>query len=299
MSNEIVNDSHIENDVEEVFQDDSQEFDIREAFGLPAKNEEEESEEGEQSVNDKTPAKEDVKDTKKTIVKFNKEDVEIDDDKIPELLQKGLALDKERDRAKQSQTDLDRAAKLLGYKDHADLAAGLDALEQQQQQKQQTDLDELRNDMLDQLEANGLDRTKAEEWINNHPLIKQGEEAIVAQQKVTAAQEENKRWKPLYESYPEIDRLAKAGDYSWATPELLELSKRNDPLLAYEHLNKSATQSQTKKQVEQKLIKQQQLSSRSKVETIDGEQENRASEELRGAFALFGIDPKRAQKYAK
>lgn len=240
-------------------------------------------------------------DSKKLKVKFNKEEIEVDEDKIPEYVQKGLALDKEREKNKQSQTDLDRAAKLLGYKDHADLSAGLDALEQQQQQKKQTELDELREDMLLQLEANGVDRAKAEQWINSHPLIKQGEEAIANQQKVTAEQAEASRWKPLYDAFPDIQALAQKGDFSWYTPEFAELAKRNDPLLAYEHLNKDTVQTQTKKQLEQKLIKQQQLGNRSN--TLGNTQTEEVTSTLlpaqRALAEMFGVSEAGVEKQQK
>lgn len=287
-------------EVPEVFQDDSQEFDVREAFGLPAQVEnDEDSDEGERSVNDKTPAKEDIKDSKKTVVKFNKEDVEIDEDKIPELLQKGLALDKERDKAKQSQNDLDRAAKLLGYKDHADLSAGLDVLEKTMLKDQQDKHEQLKQKMIDDLVDNGITEESAREYIENNPLIQEGRKAIEAQQKTKEYQEVATKWNELYEAYETLEKPVEGQPTPWYTPEMEALVQKGySPLHAYELTNKNNIQQSTKKQVEQKLIKQQQLSSRTRV-AENGEQESRASEELKGAFSMFGIDPKRAQKYAK
>lgn len=288
-------------EVPEVFQDDGQEFDVREAFGLPAKVEsDEDSDEGERSVNDKTPAKEDIKESKKTVVKFNKEDVEIDEDKIPELIQKGLALDKERDKAKQSQNDLDRAAKLLGYKDHADLSAGLDLLEKTTLKDQQDKHEQLKQKMIDDLVDNGISEESARDYIDNNPLIQEGRKAIEAQEQSKVQQETATKWNELYEAYETLEKPVQGQPTPWYTSEMDALVQKGySPLHAYELTNKNNIQQSTKKQVEQKLIKQQQLSNRTKVETIEGEQESRASEELRGAFSMFGIDPKRAQKYAK
>lgn len=298
MPDEIEVTSHSNEDQPEVFQDDSQEFDVREAFGLPAKSEED-SDEGEKSVNDKTPAKEDVKESKKTVVKFNKEDVEIDEDKIPELLQKGLALDKERDKSKQSQNDLDRAAKLLGYKDHADLSAGLDALEKTMLKDQQDKHEQLKQKMIDDLVDNGVSEESARDYIDNNPLIQEGKKAIEAQQQNKVQQETASKWNELYEAYETLEKPVQGQPTPWYTPEMDALVQKGySPLHAYELTNKNNIQQSTKKQVEQKLIKQQQLSGRTKV-AENGEQESRASEELKGAFSMFGIDPKRAQKYAK
>lgn len=288
-------------EVPEVFQDDSQEFDVREAFGLPAKVvNDEDSDEGEKSVNDKTPAKEDATaDGKKRVVKFNKEDREIDESEVDGLLQKGLALDKERDRVKQSQNDLDRAAKLLGYKDHADLSANLETLEKTMLQDQQDKHEQLKQKMIDELVDNGVSEENARDYIDNNPLIQEGRKAIEAQQQTKAQQDAAAKWNELYETYEALEKPVQGQPTPWYTPEMDALVQKGySPLHAYELSNKGSLQQMTKKQTEQKLIKQQQLSGRTKV-ADNGEQENRASEELRGAFAMFGIDPKRSQKYAK
>jgi hypothetical protein len=268
------------------------------AFGI--------EDEEEKSVNDKTPAIEEVKtETKKTIVKFNKEDVEIDDENIPELLQKGLALDKERERKSELEKTLDRAARLAGYNDHTEYAANLDKLEQQQQQKQQTELDTLKNELLDELvEVGNLDRQKAEQYIENHPLFLEGKKAIEERQKAMQQSEQVSKWQPLYKAYPELEKAvmdAKGQPVDWFTPELATLvSRGNDPLLAYEHLNKDKIQQQTKKATEQRIIKEQQLGLRSRVETnTTPDSEPQVSAELASAFAAFGLPAESAKKYVK
>ena len=304
MENEIVSTSQSDNDVETVFKDDSL-VNVREMFGLPQKVVKEDSDEGEQSVNDETPAKADVKKEWKRVVKFNKEDREIDESEMDELLQKGLGLEKERERTKQHESDLNRTAKLLGFKDHSELIANLEKLEKQQSQDKQQEQDTLRDDLLDQLEANGIDRAQAESFIENHPLIKQGKEAIEKEKNQTQQESYLKGWQSLYDAYPTIvddsHAFNRGETPTFFTPEMkARVDKGYDPIDAYELTHKAEITNRVSKSAEQRAIKDLQLGNRSKVETIDrGTQETRASEELKGAFAMFGIDPKRAQKYAK
>lgn len=207
-------------------------------------------------------------------VKYNKEEIEIEEGKVPELLQKGLALDKERERKNELEKNLDRAAKLQGFKDHAEYAANLDRLEQQQQQKKQDDLDLMRKDLLDQLEANGIDREKAEAFIENHPLIKQSKEAIAkdaerSQQDAQAKTREqmNKSWQELYTRYPELvedsEGFATGAEVKFFTPEMKSRIERGyDPVDAYELAHKDKLQTVNRKQAEQSAIKAQQLGTR-------------------------------------
>lgn len=309
---EIVADSHIEptQTNEETLSETYAAFGVTPKSAKEADDKEHDNEG--KSVNE-TPAKEDVKtETKKVTVKYNKEDVEIDEDKVPELLQKGLGLDKERERTKQREAELDRTAKLLGYKDHTDLTANLDRLEQQQQQKKQSDLDTMRKDLLDQLEANGIDRAQAEAFIENHPLIKQGKEAIQKDEERSKQDEQaktkaesNKAWQELYTAYPDLVESSEAfnegKEPEWFTADMkARIIRGYDPKDAYELANKDKITLKTTKAAEQKAIKDLQLGNRSAVETVPmGGQENQASEELRNAFSMFGLDPKRANKYVK
>lgn len=311
---DIVNDSQIDNDVEEVFEDESQDFDVREAFGLPAKESEEESEEGEQSVNDKPPAKEEV--TTKRVVKFNKEDREVDESEVEGLLQKGLALDKERERKTELEKTLERVAKLEGVS-VADYLANLDKKEAQAVEKAKNAFDETRQKVIDDLVYNGVSQEDAEAYADNNPYVAEAKKAIQEREASKAVQESQtyqqsvkSQWDEVYASFPDIEKrdiafdgtqvmFAGEGTPDWLTPDMIaRLEKGYSPKDAFVLSHGDQLSAKTKKQTEQKLIKQQQLSSRSKV-ADDGEQENRASEELKGAFAMFGIDPKRAQKYAK
>lgn len=312
---EIVADSHIEptQTNEETLSE------TYAAFGLTPKAAKEQDDaehdnEG-KSVNE-TPAKEDVKaETKTHKFKHNKEDVEVDistDEKLTDHLQRSLALDKERERKVELEKNLDRAAKLAGFKDHAEYAANLDRLEQQQQQKQQSDLDTMRKDLLDQLEANGIDRAQAEAYIENHPLIKQSKEAIQRDEERTKQEAEvktkeqmNKAWQDLYTAYPDLVETSEAfndgKEPEWFTADMkARILRGYDPKDAYELANRDKIVQKTTKAAEQKAIKDLQLGNRSAVETVPmGGQEPQASDELRNAFSMFGLDPKRANKYAK
>lgn len=238
-------------------------------------------------------------------VKFNKEETFIEEDKVPELARKGLNYDKVEGRAKELQGTLDRAAKIAGYTDHAAYVADFDRLEQQKLQEKQQEQDTLREDLLSQLELNGVDRAHAEAFIENHPLIKQGKEAIEAIQKVSSQAEADKRWQPLYEAHPELiedSQAFKRGEMpAFFTPELQALVARgNDPLLAYEHLNRDKIQQQTKKATEQRIIKEQQLGLRSRVETnAAANNETAVPDALANAFAAFDLPVDLAKKYMK
>lgn len=310
MSEEIVSSSQTETapDVqEEVFADP------REAFGLPPKEASDDvvnDDEG-RSDND-PPAKEEVAEPKKMTVKYNKEDVEIDEDKIPEYVQKGLALDKTRELAKQRENELDRAAKLLGYKDHGELTVNLDRIERERQQQQVDQFQQAKQKIIDDLVYNGVDEQTAIEYAENNPLVQQARATMEKEQLQEQARQlqsfEQQRlsgWAQLYETFPDVGETAKdfadGGKPTWYTSEMESMVAQGyKPLDAYRLAHMDKIQTQTKKQAEQKAIKQQMLGQRAQVEgqsPIDNTPQ--ASEELRSAFSAFGLDPKRANKYAK
>lgn len=116
---------------------------LRESFGV-ATTEVETIDEVEE-----TPAIEEPKpESKKRIVKFNKEDREIDESEVDELLQKGLVLDKERDRKTELEKHLDRVAKLAGFDNQADYIANLDKIEQDQQQQKEDEYTTLESELV-------------------------------------------------------------------------------------------------------------------------------------------------------
>lgn len=245
-------------------------------------------------------------------VKFNKEDTFIEDEKVPELARKGLNYDKVEARVKESQDALERSAKLLGFKDHAELTANLDKLEQQQQQKEQDTYTQLKQDLREQAEDAGLDPDKVETWLNNHPLMQKAREATLkdeeraVQETLTKTQEQNQRaWQELYKEFPDIVESSQVfnegNEPDWYNAEMKSrITKGYDPLDAYKLAHMSTIQTQTKKAAEQKAIKDVQLGKRSQVETTQStDTEPHVPEALTSAFSMFGLNPNSAKKYVK
>lgn len=291
--------------------------DAMEAFGLEYESEEETPAEEEAEVEETeseppTIEEEDSEpESKKIKVKFNKEEVEVDvsDDKIPEYVQKALALDKERERKTELEKHLDRAAKLAGFSNHSELIQNIDLLEQAQVKKQQDEFDQLQNQILDELEENGIDRKQAEQYLQNNPLLQQAKQAIEEKQRLQKEREEaeqnrlrQEKWEQLFQKYPDtVQEVDSEGNAPWFTPEMADRIQRGyDPIDAYELSHRDKIQGQLKKQVEQATIKQQMLNKRSLVETqTPADVEPEVPEELATAFSLFGLSPKLAKKYAK
>jgi hypothetical protein len=315
MEEEIVSSSQTETapeTQEEVFADP------REAFGLPQKEEAstdaEHDEEG-RSVNDPPATEEKPAEPKLFKVKHNKDEVEVDistDEKLTDHLQRSLALDKERERAKQSQNDLDRAAKLLGYKDHAELTANLDRIEKEHQQQAQDQFEQAKQSIIDQLVYNGVDEQAAREYAENNPLVKQAKAAMekeqaqeVQRQQRTAEQQRLSSWDELYKAFPDLvddsKKFSEGGRADFYTPEMERMYMAGyKPLDAYKLAHMDKIQTQTKKQTEQKVIKQQLLGQRSQVEgTSPVDTTPAVDPALKSAFSAFGLDPSRANKYAK
>lgn len=284
--------------------------DALEAFGISK-----DKQEPEETKAEETPAatQEETKpESKKMRVRYNKEDVEIDETQVPELVQKGLALDKVREQAKQRETELDRAAKLLGYKDHAELTANLDRIEQERIKKQEDDFSSLTHQIVQELMDNGISEESARAYAENNPLVKQARAALEEKQQFeqqrqqqTVEQQRNVDWMQLYEAFPDAAEAMKTtpeGELpAWYSAEMQSLIQMGyKPLHAYKLAHMDTIQSQTKKQVEQKLIKEQRLGSRSQVVTdAKGSTEEEVPEELASAFSLFGLPVSAAKKYVK
>jgi hypothetical protein len=275
-----------------------------------------EDEEDEKSYNDKTPAKEDVIEDKKeprTIkVKHNKEEIEADvsDEKLPELVQRSLALDKERERKTELEKNLDRAAKLAGYKDHAEYVADFDKIEAQQKQQQKDAHNQLLTELREQAEDAGLDPDKLEAFLKSHPLVQEGERAIQERDRFeqdraeqTSKEVTQSKWNDLYTTYPQLAESSKVfnegGAPDWFTPEMKSRIERGyDPKDAYELAHRDTLQSKSKKMTEQRVIKEQHLGLRSRVETTtDSDKEPSVPNALASAFAAFGLPVDSAKKY--
>lgn len=262
------------------------------------------SEQQEKEEDKAPPAIEEAKtEPKKITVKYNKEDVEIDEDKIPEFVQKGLALDKERERRSELEKNLDRAAKLAGFKDHSEYVANFDRIEQQAQQQAVDQFEQAKKKIIDDLVYNGVDEAVAKEYAENNPLVQQAKAALeeknIIQQQSQRQTEESQRlaeWSKLYDAFPEAGETAKLfadnGRPDWYTPEMESMVKQGyKPLDAYKLAHMDKIQTQSKKQMEQKLIKQQHLGTRAQVEgtSITQQEETTLLPAQAALAAEFGV----------
>src|SRR5690606_33428522 len=145
-----------------------------EAFGNQPKQEsqEEQEEQGEEEAEEREAQEEDVQEEKEEPeaspaketyrVKFNKEEVEIEPERVPELLQKGLALDKERRKREELEQALQRAAKLAGFDSHEEYLKNLDKIEEEKIKKEQDRFEALRKQLREEAYEAGLDPDKME-----------------------------------------------------------------------------------------------------------------------------------------
>ncbi|BFH70601.1 hypothetical protein J27TS7_58700 [Paenibacillus dendritiformis] len=286
------------------------------AFGLdyPAEESEEvQEQEREGEPQDEHPPTDDEpverQERKGITVKHNKEEVFIDEEKIPEYARKGLNYDKIEGRAKQYEQALDRIAKQQGFKDHADLVANLDRIEQQAIQRQQEQFDTLKQQIREDAENAGLDPELVDQYLENHPALQQAREVLEKDKlasELRKQEEESRRqtesWEALFRKYPQLlEQTNEDGSAAWMTPELESRIRRGyDPIDAYELVYRDNIIADERRRAEQATLKQQRLNKRADVLKDSGAKlEPQAPEELMAGFALFGIDPKKAQKYAK
>jgi|GEM_PF-5447111 len=286
---------------------------VFEVFGLTPPELEKKTHPEEQSEVAETPPIESSEPEKKGMkVKFLHEEVFVEEERYPELLRKGLNHDRIEGKISEYQKALDEVAKLQGFKDHNDLMQNLEKLKAEAKQREEDQFKQLREDLRQQAEDAGLDPEKVEQFIENHPLMKEArrikaenEERAKIEKQLRQQQEIERQWSELYQAFPELIEDAKAwtrGETpSFYTPEMQALVERGyHPLHAYKlaHMDKLTTQA--KELARQAAIKEQMLNKRSQVETdTGGDMEPEAPEELKEAFALFGLDPKLAKKYAK
>ncbi|EJW14449.1 hypothetical protein M5X00_29965 [Paenibacillus alvei] len=279
------------------------------SFGLDYQQEELAAEsEGEHPPIDREP--EDEQPERKGItVKHNKEEVFIDEDKIPEYARKGLNYEKIEGRAKQYESALDRIARQQGFKDHSELVANLDRIEQEAIQRQHDQFEQYKKQMREEAENAGLDPEAVEQYLENHPMLNQAKEVLEREsqaQAIRKQEEEQQRllqgWEDLFRKYPQLaEQTGEDGKADWMTPEMERRIKRGyDPIDAYELVHRDSIIADERKRAEQSTLKQQRLNKRVQVEGAGGtDLEPQAPPELAAAFAMFDIDPKKAQKYAK
>lgn len=283
------------------------------AFGVEFPKAEEEQGEPEGEPQDDHPPIDDEpvepQERKGITVKHNKEEVFIDEEKIPEYARKGLNYDKIEGRAKQYEQALDRIAKQQGFKDHTDLVANLDRIEQQAIQRQQEQFDALRQQVREDAENAGLDPELVDQYLENHPALQQAREVLEKDKQASELrkQEEERqrqleRWEALFKKYPHlVEQTGDDGTAEWMTPELEERIRRGyDPIDAYELVHRDALMATERKRAEQATLKQQRLNKRVQVEaTTSADLEDEVPEELKVAFRLFELNPSEARKFMK
>lgn len=289
-----------------------------EAFGVQSHSESSEgateaTQESEGQM-DEPPATEEAPEPRTIKVKHNKQEIEVDvsDDKLPEYVQKSFALDKERERKAELEKILDRAAKLSGFENHADYVANLDRLEQEAKKREDDQFTDLKKQLRQEAEEAGLDADKMEAYLENHPLMKRAQLAVLERQKLElehkveqSKQLEKQKWNEMYEAYPELVESShlfdEGGTPDWYTPEMQErIARGYDPKDAYELAHRATIQERSRKLAEQRAIKEARLGARSQVsgqESADAEPD--VPPEVMSAFAMFGLDPKLAKKYVK
>ncbi|CAH1205660.1 hypothetical protein PAECIP111893_02388 [Paenibacillus plantiphilus] len=241
--------------------------------------------------------------------KYNGEEIDVPEDQVKELVEKGMNLDKVRSQKTEYEKSLDRVAKLQGYKDHADLIANLDQLEAQQQKQKEQAFDEMQENMLYQLELNGISREDAVAWLEQHPTFQEAKALKESQQQSQQQQQVTSKWQALYDRYPHLLDDAQAfnrGEMpSFFNDEMRSRVDRGyDPLDAFELAHgtemKQEMQNKTKKQAEQSVIKQMQLGTRGFTE--QGAAEPDESDLLPAQVALaesFGVKPENVRKQQK
>lgn len=253
------------------------------------------------------PATEEPKNTRK--VKYNKKEVEIAEDQIDELLEKGLALDKVRDKSTKYESALTRAAKLAGYDKVDEYLTNLDTIEQQAIQSKKDDFESIREQLREEAEGAGLDPARLDEWLDNHPVLNKAQEILQREQQAQNVQKQEqeqqlalKGWEDLFSKYPDLAVPEEDGQpVTWYTPEIQsKIARGYDPIDAYELVNRDNISLDQRKRTEQDVLKQQRLNKRSSVlGTTAPNVEPAVPKEVSDAFSIFGLDPKAAQKYYK
>ncbi|EHS59455.1 hypothetical protein [Paenibacillus sp. Aloe-11] len=247
---------------------------------------------------------------KKLRVKVNKEEIEVDDDQIPELVQKGFGLDKERKRRTEAEQALQRSAKLAGYETADEYLANLDKIEQQAVQKRHEDFDYLKQQLREEVENAGLDPDYVERYLDAHPLLQQAKEVMERESKAQELQKQEaqqqqllKGWEELFNQHPELVETAppEGEKPDWLTAEMDALIEQGyKPIHAFELTNRDKIIADERKRTEQAVIKQQRLNKRAQVEKQAAlETEPEVPKELADGFALFGLNPAAAKKYVK
>lgn len=249
-------------------------------------------------------------DAKGLQVKYNGQETTVPDEEVRGYVEKGMNYDKIKGRNQQYEDALNRLARQQGYKDHAELMDNLDKIEQAAVQKRKDDFDSLQQSLRDEAVNAGIDPDVLDQYLQQHPLLQQAQELIqqseqaqTTRQQQAEQQQQVEAWESFFRKYPKLaEEVSEDGTSApWLTQEMQARIQRGyDPIDAYELVHRDRLDAQTRKQAEQSFIKNQRLNKRSQVEANpSGSLEPQAPQELRSAFAAFGLDPKAAEKYAK
>lgn len=283
-------------------------------FGVTREQEQAEPEEPQDQQDEELEPEEETPaiadEPKKLRVKVNKEEIEVDDDQIHELVQKGFGLDKERKRRTEAEQALQRAAKLAGFETADEYLANLDKIEQQAIQKKQDDFDLLKQQLREDAENAGIDPDYLDRYLDAHPLLQQAREVVERESKSQETQKQEaqqqqllKGWEELFSQHPELVENAPAEGEKpvWLTAEMDALIEQGyKPVHAYQLTNRDKFLAAERKRTEQDVIKKQRLNKRSQVVTqASAELEPEVPQDLASAFAAFNLDPKAAKKYVK
>jgi vacuolar-type H+-ATPase subunit I/STV1 len=288
---------------------------VREMFGLPAVETAEEPDDqpaDDAGLDDEAaPEDEEIeeapRDKNGRYVKFNKEDTFVPEEEYDPLLRKGLNYDKVEGRAKTYESALERVAKLSGYKDHADMLANLDQIEQQRTQQEIDGFETVKNQLREQANDGYLDADSVEQFIKRtEEAIQYKESERQRKEQETRAQQETEGWNKLFAKYPDLaSQVQDEGDGNikadFLNPDMVaRISRGYDPIDAYELVHRDNLATEAKKKTEQQILKQQRLNKRAAVETTNSApREPEVPAQLAGAFSMFGLDPNAAKKYVK
>lgn len=243
-------------------------------------------------------------------VKYNGQETLVADDQLQGYVEKGLNYDKVKGQKQQYEGALDRLARQQGYKDHAELLANLDKIEQQQVQRQKDQFDVLKQKLRQEAEDAALDPDALEQYLDNHPILQQAR-SVIAQseqqqaqrQQETVQQQAVQGWEALFAKYPDLAAQVNTdgSGATWLTPDMqAKLQRGYDPIDAYELVHRDSLTTVTRKQAEQAVLKQQRLNKRGQSLGAAGAPlETEVPQELQDAFKMFGLDPKDAAKYSK
>lgn len=256
---------------------------------------------------DDDPTTDQVDDTaRKLRIKYNGEEKDLTDEEAITLAQKGMNYDKLQERLNQQQEALDRTARMAGYKDHSEYIANLDKVEQQSLKQEQANLNAIEQNLIAELESAGLDPDAAREWLEQHPAIKAGREALQQKEQHSEVEkqrqleeQQSKEWADLLVKYPDLSEKVVDGRAEWLTEDMqAKIQRGYTPIDAYEAVNRDKIFEQERKRAEQSAIKKRKLNARSQVEgntKVSGQ--SKINEETLSAASIFGLDPKEVAKH--